>query len=118
MADNYRFDIAGAPLDKALSVATLQYQKVVGWSVDQEGKRLVLFWTSSPNAQPLPAPLEGAALVSFVEAWVNNVEPAPAPNIDGSVKLGSRVYNEAWGHVAGHWEAFIAIEPYWLTYGK
>lgn len=120
MADNFEFRITGASLEKSLDIATTQWKKVTGWSVDKDGKRLILYWTDCnyPDYHTLPAPLRGTALVEFVRSWLESVEYGPEPDIDGSCGKGWTVYNESWGQVAGRLQAFIAIEPTWLLYGK
>lgn len=37
---------------------------------------------------------------------------------DGHNKLGWRAFVEDWGHVNKRWEAFLAIKPAYLWYGK
>ena len=118
MADNFHFDVTGAPLGQSLAIATSQYSKVYGWSVDNDGRRLVLYWTDSAEATPLPAPLQGGALEAFVRSWLQAVDYGTEPDIDGSVSRGWRIYNEAWAQVASRWQAFVAIEPAWLLHGK
>lgn len=119
MSDNYKFDVTGAPLAKALDLAAAtQGHKVKGWRVDKEGARLVLYWAESPKAQTLPAPLDGDAIVTFVKAWLDAVSYGAQPDHDGDNSKGARVYNEAWGHIDREWQAFVAIEPVWLMHGK
>ena len=118
--DNFHFDILGAPLKLALDVATVDHKKVVGWrQEDRQGStRLVLYWTETGRGNPLPAPLEGEAIVSFVQSWLNAANYGRQPDHDGDNGRGCRVYNESWGHIDREWQAFIAIEPAWLMYGK
>lgn len=120
MADNFRFDITGAPLDQCLDIAIIGApgKKVVGWSVDTDGRRLVLYWSTSPRATPLPAPLKGEALLGFVKSWLESVNYDSEPDHDGSNSRGWRVYNENWGHIGNDPYAFAAIEPAWLMHGK
>lgn len=120
MADNFEFRITGASLEKSLDIATTQWSKVVGWSTDSNGKRLVLYWTTTkqPGFYPLPAPLERNEIVEFVRAWLKSVDYGPEPDHDGDNGKGWTVYNERWGHVANRYEAFVAIEPTWMMYGK
>lgn len=127
-ADNLHFDVAGAPLGLALQVAAVAQRKAVAWRVDQavprvgevppRAPRLVLYWTESSRATALPAPLEGDALVAFVKAWLDTADYGSEPDIDGESSRGCRVYNEDWGQVDHEWQAFAAIEPYWLMHGK
>lgn len=118
MADNFSFDLTGVPLDLCLSVGLTHHRKVVGWRVDEEKNRLVLYWTPGASSHPLPAPLDGETLKGFVTAWLEGAKYGPKPDVDGSVGRGWRVYNERWGHIGNEWQAFIAIEPTWLGYSK
>lgn len=120
MSDTFQFDISGGPINPTLAIATAEHTKVRGWSVDNEGTRLVLYWSadSEPAATPLPAPLEGDAIKEFVLSWLREVQYPPVPDNDGSVKKSFRMYNEAWGHVNNSPYAFVAIEPFWNEYGK
>lgn len=56
--------------------------------------------------------------MTAVRAWLEAVEYGPEPNHDGDNKKGWRVFNERYSHVSGLWQAFVAIEPVWLEYGK
>lgn len=120
MADNYKFDIAGAPLSKALDIATTEHSKVTHWRVEktEDMPRLILYWTDSSKATPLPAPLEGSGLTEFIKSWLDNVEYGTTFWGDAETGKGCRVFNEDWGHVGGEWQAFFAVEPYLLLYGK
>lgn len=118
MSDNFKFDIRGASLEKSLGIATTHYTEVAAWRTEFDPPRLVLYWTESSEANPLPAPLTGEALVLFVKSWLNSVDYGPEPDIDGECGRGSWVYNESWASVGGDWKAFVAIQPYWLMYGK
>lgn len=122
MADNYRFDVAGAPLAVALGLAFHAQTKVVGWRVQErpeEPPRLILYSFDDKAMTPVPAPLTGDAVVKFVQQWLDATDWDPKhPWGDVTTKKGARVYNEAWGHIDGAWTAFVAIEPYQLWYGK
>ena len=118
MADNFSFDITGVPLDKSLAVATHNNNKVVAWRIDKDGKRLILYWAEHESATKLPAPLGGDAVETFVRSWLESVDYGQRPDIDGSTARGWRIYNEYWGHIDHQWQAFVAIEPTWLEYGK
>lgn len=66
----------------------------------------------------LPYAMNLTAACAFVWHWLETADRGPEPDHDGSNKPGWRVYNEAWGHVAGDWRAFVAIQPVWAMYGK
>lgn len=128
-AHHLSFDITGAPLEVALAVPfrtpVFGYSKVEAWSVDKDGKRMVLYWTAADGSNPrdgvypLPAPMELSQVATFVEAWLATVDYGPAPDTDGSTEKSSRVYCQRWGQIDGRgWGSFVAIEPEWLVYGK
>lgn len=134
MSDNFSFDMTGVSLPLALQVAFEYVSWSTGWAdlprnvEDASGKgymvpRLLLFWcnpeTSKVKGYNRFICKSNAAEVSpMVEKWLRGVEYGPEPDHDGTNAKGWRVYNENWGHVAGMWEAFAAIEPAWLMYGK
>jgi len=126
---NLSFDITGTSLELALAIPmktrVFGHRKVEGWSVDKDGKRIVLYWSLSDSGStrvpvhPLPAPMELEQVAGFVEAWLGTVDYGQSPDTDGSTDKGSRVYCERWGSIDGHgWGSFVAIEPEWLVYGK
>lgn len=127
-AHHLSFDITGAPLRVALAVpfqtSVFGHRKVEAWSVDEDGRRMVLHWTKSSGSShhdvhPLPVAMELEQVASFVEAWLATVDYGPEPDTDGSTGKSSRVYCEHWGQIDGHgWSSFVAIEPEWLVYGK
>ena len=146
MSDNFHFDLTGIPLDKCLEVATLHH-KAIGyreqirtrgenWGVQVppikvEGigatkfrpidVRLILFWSDQSINDPInrfPAVMGPAELEPIIKAWLAERQYPPEPDHDGSNHKGWRVYNEQWGKVNDEWQAFAAIEPVWLEYGK
>lgn len=123
MADNYRFDVAGVSLELALTLAFAEHSKVVGWRVQErenEPPRLILYWADGGEKMTrTPAPLVGDAVVALVQQWVDATPWDPKhPWNEVTTKKGVRVYNEDWGHIDGQWQAFVAIEPYQLWFGK
>jgi hypothetical protein len=107
---------------------------------------LVLFWTDPKTSVPvgftekvcaLPYPMKGEAISDFAWNFLRTVDYGSEPDHDGSngkgfavcngkpgkedyknpVK-GFAVYNEEWGHVADMWEAFCAVAPVYMMYGK
>ncbi len=77
---------------------------------------LVFFWAkpSIPEYRALPFKMGLTAAVDFAWPWLEQAERGKAPDHDGDNEKGWRVYNESWAHVAGLWEATVAVEPYWL----
>lgn len=127
MSDNFHFDLTGVDLKRALAIAFQGASggKAIGWADllfkpngSGERHRLVLFWTKHDAMTALPAPMNAEEAESFVKAWLGAADYGSQPDHDGDNSKGWRVYNEAWGHVAGMYQAFVAIEPTWLMYGK
>lgn len=91
-------------------------RKVVGYRSD--AKRMVLYWTDSERATKLPYPMTLEQAADFVLGWLAHADYGREPDHDGSNGKGWHLFNEAWGHVDGEWQAFAAIEPCWAMYGK
>lgn len=123
---NPNFDISGEMelMDRALAIAFAQPTQAVGWSLDvrnDEVDRLVFYWTSSYNGKEctlFPSPLGLKQIRSVIDPWLVTVDYGPIPDTDGHTRKGFRVYNEAFGHINHNYEAFLAVEPFWLIYGK
>lgn len=124
MADNYRFDVSGAPLEQGLELAFTDAKTVKGWRVqEREGEppRLILYWYvgEAKDVTLTPAPLNLPATVALAQQWLDATPWNPRhPWNEVQTKKGARVYNEQWGHVDGQAGAFVAIEPYQLWFGK
>lgn len=120
--DNFHIDITSRGIDPLKSALSLcGHKKVSGYRVEEtKGKpRMIFYWASSPNAAPFPfeMPIDQAA--QFAQAWLDGgAEYGREPDHDGHNEKGFRLYCEDWGHVAGEWQAFVAIEPAWAMYGK
>jgi hypothetical protein len=100
----------------AMKIA-VEDKKVIGYRVHKNC--LVLYWAENKNAQKLPYKMTVDEISNFVWGWLEKTEPEHSqPSHDGSNGKGFRMFNEAWGHVFGEWEAFIAITPEWAWYGK
>ena len=54
----------------------------------------------------------------FIQAWLDNQDRGQAMDFDGDLGKGFRLYNEKWGHVAGWYQAFLAVEAVWAYYSK
>jgi len=130
--DNFSFDITGASLRTCLEIAFSSHSKAVGWAEIPRSEnlpsgtgvrhtpRLVLFWTKPeiPQFQAFLTPMTVEQVEPIVRAWLAEQSYGREPDHDGDNGRGWRVYNEAWTHVAGMWQAFVAIEPEWIMYGK
>lgn len=93
-----------------------------------EENGLVLCWTEVKNMQGWhPVTFTGVKdLTDFVWNWLQSSEAKYTKmqgwdddcDHDGHNNLGWRVLVEDWGHVDRRWEAFVAIKPAYLWYGK
>lgn len=93
-------------------------RKVVGFRDDAE-KGLVFYSSEASNMTKLPFAMDLAAAADFAHQWLMNAAVYGAePDHDGSNGKGWRVYCEAYGHVGGQWQAFVAVQPAWAEYGK
>lgn len=80
---------------------------------------MVLYWTESKNSLKLPYPMDTEQTINMVWGWLEYTKPDyPQPDHDGDNGKGFKIFNEAWGHVFGEWQAYIAIQPVWAMYGK
>lgn len=137
MSDNFHFDLTGVPLDLCMQVATSQHNRgAIGYRIQTEPStdyrarewkpatpagRMVLYWAEPESGVQInlfPAKLAADDLVPLIKAWLSEQDYGRQPDHDGSNGKGWRVYNEGWTHVNGEWQAFAAIEPAWLEYGK
>jgi hypothetical protein len=124
--DNRQIDIYSegeSDFKLAMQLATSHWgneRKTVGYSIEQEGSIMVLYWTDKHHKMiPLPYEMNTAEITSFVWGWLQKTKPlGQQPDHDGDNGHGFRIYNESWGHVMNRWEAFIAITPIWAMYGK
>lgn len=146
MSDNFHFDLTGVPLSLSLQIATLHH-KAIGYreqvrtrgekwgvqvpSTEIEGfgrmrpkpidVRLILFWSDQNVHTPInrfPAVMGADELEIVIRAWLNERNYGSQPDHDGDNDKGWRIYNEGWGHVNSEYQAFAAVEPVWLMYGK
>lgn len=120
MSDSLHFDLTGVPLAQCFDIAftAAPKQQAAGWlesDTENGHPRLTLFWTDNHiDIARFPAPLGAEAAVHVVAAWLDQVKYGPRPNTDGSTKKGWRVCSPGFQP----WQAFVAIEPVWLVYGK
>ena len=137
--DNFSFDMTGVPLELGLQVAFSDHKTAVGWAdwPRQEvlphdtriTPRLVLFWAHPKSRieqwngdaveyNKFPTALSWEECLPLVKQWLKSCEYGQQPDHDGDNGKGWRVYNESWTQVGDRWEAFVAIEPEWIWYGK
>ena len=71
------------------------------------------------DATVLPYPMDYNAATDFAWNWWKQARvEEKEPDHDGNNEKGWRIYNEAWTHINGRWEALVAIKPIWAMYGK
>lgn len=120
--DNRRIDISlhgKQSFDLAMQLASISNPKTVGFRIHKN--HLVLYWSESTNADysKLPYVMNVPQVTEFAWGWLNSVEPTQEEqDHDGHNGKGFRVFNEAWGHVFGEWQGYIAITPIWAMFGK
>lgn len=92
----------------------------MGWKTEPKSLRLVFYWAKIDRLDFVEFPFEydadGAA--DFADRWLKSVDYGKQPDHDGDNGKGWKLYNEGWGHVDGHWQAFVAVSPRWAMYGK
>lgn len=92
-------------------------RKVVGYREDEE-KGLIFYWCDSVKATKLPFPMTLEQTADFASGWLEHASYGSEPDHDGDNGRGWRLYTEDWGHVAGEYQAFMAVKPEWAMYGK
>lgn len=84
----------------------------------------VIYQYESTKATKFPVALTADQVLPQILAWF---ESRPACELkdwdanadhDGDNGPGWRVYCEDWGHVADEYEAFVAVKPAFMWYGK
>jgi len=118
MSDNPILNVSGRGLERLQTVLRLtEHSKARGY-VTTENK-IVFFWCDHKEMIPFPAetPTEDCARIAI--NWLDGVKYHNEPDIDGDCERGWRCFTEGWGHIKPYgYPAFIAVEPYWLMYGK
>lgn len=82
---------------------------------------LILYSRNSSKSTPLPFPMTYEASKDFAWQWLkqaNCCDYDKPINHDGDDKEGFCIYNEDYRRVDSENEAFIAIKPHYLMYGK
>lgn len=121
--DNREFRVNGEGDEKTRFFAAIALAwdhpntRVVGYRVDPT-KGLVFYWTGSDKATPFPFKMDPTQSAEFAWGWLQSVDYGEQPDHDGHNKKGWLVYCENWGKVAGEFEAFVAVSPTWIMYGK
>ncbi len=80
---------------------------------------LMLLWTDSKDAIPLPFEMDLDETIEFVRGWLKKKGDAgPEPDHDGDNGKGWRVFTDEWGHVGECSYAICGIQATWAMYGK
>lgn len=105
--------------DYALEMAVNQHNGITHYLIDNDGRRMTLFWTEPPGLQVLPMPykMDYKAVRDFVWNWLKAAPYIEKPDIDGSAAKGFTIETDYWGH-AIHWAGAVSISTEWALIGK
>jgi hypothetical protein len=73
------------------------------------------------SANKLPYAMDEKAAADLAWGWLSERKDSEYQewcDHDGSDGHGFRIYNEAWGHVAGSHYGILGVIPVWAWYGK
>ena len=131
--DNRVFDVNGSSegfLKDVLKLAFMQdHDKAIGYKIDSK-KGFVLYWATTDDKESecikFPVPLSYIEVCPLVWAFLKSDEAKKIKlkgfdadfDHDGHNGSGWRVYCEGWGHIGNDWQAFLAITPALMWYGK
>ncbi len=103
----------------ALEMAIAQHNTMSHYLIDQDGRRITLFWTEPPGLAVLPLPykMDYQAVRDFVWNWLKTAPYDKKPDIDGSAVKGFVIETDYWGH-ALHWAGAVSISTEWALIGK
>lgn len=118
MPDNVVLRVNGEGLDRLKTVMKLaEWPYAVGYAVS--GDCFVLFWTKHESMTAFPTRLTMDRCAEIAFDWLKEADYGKQPDHDGDNEKGWLCFTEAWGHVAPYgWQAFIAVKPCWMLYGK
>lgn len=119
MSDNPILNVNGESLDRLKAVMALTDQKVAkGYAISDN--RIVFFWADHSAMVPLPAPASMDRCAELAFDWLKSGATfASQPDHDGDNHKGWRCFRQGWGHIEPFgWQAFVAVEPCWMMYGK
>lgn len=123
MSDNSVLRVSGETLERLKAVMGLaDYKTAKGYatSVVDGRSRIVFFWADYESMVPFPTALTTDQLADIAMSWLKNEATyGQEPDHDGDNEKGWVCFSEACGHVRPFgWQAFIAVEPLWLMFGK
>lgn len=91
--------------------------RILGYAVD--AGRLVLFRYDDPKMVPFPCPISVDRAADIASDWLLGADYGEEPDHDGSNEKGWRCFRDTWGRIDGMGSAaFLAVEPFWVEYGK
>lgn len=119
MYDNPIFNVSGKGEDELRKVmAVAPMRSAIGFH--QTPERFTLFWCNHQDMTPFPSSLGMTRCADLAVDWLEDVAKYPRePDHDGDNGRGWRCFTEDWGRIEPFgFGAFLAVEPYWLMYGK
>ena len=103
-----------APWGKALSWST---RKVIDEAI-RNRLSLIFHWHNAEGASPFPVPVDSATAAWMATCWLadrRSEDFGPAPQTDGSVERGFRV----WTHTRTASDyGIVAVQPHWIIIPK
>lgn len=91
----------------------------VNWMFKCDVPAMVLYWADCDGSLLLPYKMDVEAAMKFVEGWLATVEYPEQPDHDGDNEKGFILSTgDFWGHVEGHWQSILAVQPCWALLGK
>lgn len=120
--DNFKIEIVHETekvFFKAFEIVCSKYTEATHYSI--ENNCLIFYWTDVKNSEivkKLPFSLKNDQMARFAFDWLKQAEYPRQPDHDGINKKGYVIYNESWSQVGEMYQAFIAIKPMWVVYGK
>lgn len=119
MADNAVLKVSGESLDRLKVVMGLTgNREAKGFATDDE-KGIVFFWADHEKMTPFPTPLGMDRCAEIASDWLEKATYGKQPDHDGDNEKGWLCYRDGWGHIDTFgWQAFIAVKPLWMMYGK
>lgn len=119
MASNPILNVNGETLERLKAVFALApWDAALGYAIDDG--RIVFFWVEHPKMVPFPTKLGMDRCAEVANDWLQGGATYPKkPGHDGSNRKGWRCYTESCGQIESlGYQAFLAVEPHWIMYGK
>lgn len=81
--------------------------------------RLVFFTYDDPKMVAFPCPIGIDRAAEIASDWLLTRDYGREPDHDGHNEKGWRCFRDTWGRIDGMGSAaFLAVEPFWVEYGK